>query len=154
MKKVLVSVILVLAGAAVSYAQMCWAETAFNQEKNRMLEIARAGTIPNGCGSFGSPQRVVEYLTWLGDSGACDAHDRKYSTPGYSKSQADQEFYDDLLAAGVDSGVAWAFYQVVAKGGQSAYDSAQRNARHFQQLEADPSSRQYSIPSDDPYGWY
>ena len=148
MKKIFFGFILVFATVAVTYAQQCFAETTFNQEKNRLLQIARAGTLPNGCGSAGTPEALVRILNSLGDGGACDQHDRDYSTPGMSKRQADENFRRNLQAAGVPSYLVTIFYDLVANGGQGAYDSAQANARRFQQIESDPSSRQYSIPSD------
>jgi len=140
-----------LTTVAVTYAQMCYAETTFNREKNRLLEIARSGTLPNGCGSAGSPQTLINILNRLGDGGACDIHDREYSTLGISKETADRNFYNNLIRAGVPDYLATIFYNTVRYGGQDAYESAQVNARRFRQLENDPSSRQYSIPSDNPY---
>jgi hypothetical protein len=145
---------LVLATVTAAHAQMCWAETAFNREKNRLLEIARFGTLPNGCGAAGTPEALVSILNYLGDGGACDQHDRDYSTLGMSKIQADENFRRNLQAAGVPGYLVSIFYNAVVYGGQDAYDSAQANARRFQELEADPSSRQYSIPSDNPYRWW
>ncbi|GHV73434.1 hypothetical protein AGMMS49940_07360 [Spirochaetia bacterium] len=153
MKRVVFAFVLVLATVSATYAQICYAETTFNSEKNRMLEIARSGKLPNGCGAAGTPDKLVAILNSLGDGGACDRHDRAYSMPGMSKREADNNFRSDLQAAGVPSFLVTIFYNAVAYGGQSAYDSAQANARRFQQLEEEPSSRQYSIPSDSPYSW-
>lgn len=150
MKKVFFIIALALVTAAATYAQVCWAETAFNREKNLLLEVARSGTLPNGCGPAGTPQILVSILNSLSDGGACDQHDRDYSTLGVSKREADEKFRLALLIARVPSYLVDFFYTAVVEGGQSAYDSAQATARRVQQLEADPSSRLYSIPSDNP----
>ena len=65
-----------------------------------------------------------------------------------SKSQADYNFKKNLQAAGVPDYLVTIFYNAVVYGGQDAYDSAQKNAKRFQELESDPSSRNYSLPSD------
>ena len=153
MKRPFFILVFLITTVAVTYAQMCYAETTFNREKNRLLEIARSGTLPNGCGPAGTPQALVNILNRLGDGGACDIHDREYSTLGISKETADMNFYNNLIRAGVPNYLATIFYGTVRYGGQDAYQSAQANARRFRQLENDPSSRQYSIPSDNPYNW-
>ncbi|UTY28413.1 DUF1353 domain-containing protein [Treponema putidum] len=148
MKKIFFCFVIALFVGIEAYSQICYAETAFNAEKNRLLQIARSGTLPNGCGAAGTPAALVNLLNSLGDGGACDQHDIDYSTLGMSKEQADENFYRNLLRAGVPDYLALHFFIAVSKGGQSAYDSAQWSARTLKELEPDPSSREYCILSD------
>lgn len=148
MKRFILCIFITLFSVIGVYAQMCYSSTTFNAEKNRLLEIARQGKMPNGCGAAGTPEALVNILNWLGDGGACDQHDKDYSTLGMSKSQADYNFKKNLQAAGVPDYLVTIFYNAVVYGGQDAYDSAQKNAKRFQELESDPSSRNYSLPSD------
>ena len=147
MKKYFFVIIALFAGIE-AYSQICYAKTTYNAEKNRLLTIARSGKLPNGCGAAGTPEALVNILNSLGDGGACDQHDIDYSTLGMSKDIADYNFYKNLLKAGVPEFLAVVFFAAVSEYGQSAYVSAQQNARMFQELESDPSSRRYSMPSD------
>ena len=83
---------------------MCYTSTILNDLKSIVVEDARQGILPNGCGPEWTPELVTNYLNNKAEGRAkatCDQHDKDYSTLGMSKSQADYNFKKNLQAAGV-----------------------------------------------------
>ena len=114
--------VVVFAGIEV-HADIPYAETIFNIEKNRLLEIARSGTLPNGCESAGTPKALIDILDCIDNGGACNQHDMDYHTQGMQKDKADSNFYINLLKAGVPDFLALHFFITVSILGQNAYDN-------------------------------
>lgn len=149
MKRLILCIFITLFSVIGVYAQMCYTSTVLNDLKRIVVEDARQGVLPNGCGPEWTPEGITNYLNNLAEGrakAACDQHDKDYSTLGMSKSQADYNFKKNLQAAGVPDWWVTILYEAVAYRGQSAYDSAQENAKILQ--ESEPSSRNYSLPSD------
>jgi hypothetical protein len=59
---------------------------------------------------------------------ACEIHDIEYATPGITKAQADLNFFNRMIDAGVPREIANWYYQAVGKFGGNAYRDAQKQA--------------------------
>jgi len=61
-------------------------------------EVRRTGPTANGCGSDGFSRHVPDRPFGFNFKPACDAHDKKYSSPSWTKVKADQEFLKDMVS--------------------------------------------------------
>ena len=144
--------VVVFAGIEV-HADIPYAETIFNIEKNRLLEIARSGTLPNGCESAGTPKALIDILDCIDNGGACNQHDMDYHTQGMQKDKADSNFYINLLKAGVPDFLALHFFITVSILGQNAYDSAQLDAKKNKKNDYGYDKDGYWYDNTSDYGY-